>query len=137
MHEQQTLAHFYKPATYFQMSYSTPNVNSRKLSVEHSVSTVRLRISLTKTDLYDGNRHKVPPSHTASLTSNKGLLPEKQVCKGNEQTALEAAVTNCSCEGHSAHGIHDSGMLRTGTITSALYAFCGRWQAVWPYACVI
>lgn len=86
-----------------------------------------LRISLRKTDLHNGN--KVSPSHTAKLTSNKGLLLEKQVCKGHEQTALEAAVTNCSCEGHLAHGIHDSDMLRTGTITFALYAFCGRWQA--------
>lgn len=71
----------------------------------------------------------VSPSHTAKLTSNKGLLLEKQVCKGHEQTALETAVTNCTCEGHLAHGIHDSDMLRTGTIAFALYAFCGRWQA--------
>lgn len=85
------------------------------------------RISLRKTDLHNGN--KVSPSHTAKLTSNKGLLLEKQVCKGHEQTALEAAVTTCSCEGHLTHGIHDSDMLWTGTITLSLYAFCGRWQA--------
>lgn len=40
-HEQQTLAHSYKPAMYFHMYYSTPNITSRKLSVEHSVNTVR------------------------------------------------------------------------------------------------